>query len=263
MAENQYNDKKSLKFFLGKNIDWKSLAKDCVCFANARGGIIAIGIEDSDTEPAYNQVIPKELSDKIRKRISELTINVAIYTTVEKSKNEGEWIKIKILPSASTIASTTDGQYYIRISDQCKPVLPDELSRLIIDKPAFIWETKVVQKIKFNDCDKEKLKNFINDIYQSTRVSDFVKQKSTEELLTFYQLIEGGWLTNLGILWLGKREQRARQLYAPVIQFLKYDEKGNKVNKKVWDDFSFNPKELIEDIWQSIPEWKKIQKIFY
>jgi ATP-dependent DNA helicase RecG len=256
--ENQIFDKKSLKLISDKNPDWRSLVKDCVCLANAKGGIIAIGIEDNDNVPPAHQLIPPNLDETIRKRISELSVNVGVKVTIEKASNGGQWIKIEVLPSQSSIASTSDGQYYIRISDQCKPILPDELARLFTDKPAFQWETKVVQKIQWSDCDNQKLNQFINDIRNSDRVSGFVKQKSEEELLSYYQLINNvGHLTNLGILWIGKREQRARLVYAPVVQFIKYDEKENKVRKKVWDDFSLNPKELIEDIWNNIPEWRE------
>lgn len=137
--ENTNFDKKSLKFFTGKNPDWNSLAKDCVCFANERGGTIAIGIENKEQLPPYNQTVPDTLVEVIRKRINELTVNVGIKVTKEKAENGGEWIRIEVFPSKTAVASTTDGQYYIRISDACKLVLPDELSRLFTDKPAFIW----------------------------------------------------------------------------------------------------------------------------
>lgn len=250
-------EKKSLKLFTCKNPDWKSLAKDCVCFANAKGGSIAIGIENNEELPHANQEIPAGLDETIRKRINELTINVGIAVSKETEQNGGEWIKVNVFPSQSTIASTTDGQYYIRISDDCKPVLPDELSRLFTDKPAFIWETKVVQKITIDQSNKAKLDQFLSNIKNSARVSNFVKQKSYEELLSYYQMFDGKYLTNLGILWVGKREHRANLSYAPIVQFIKFDQDGNKIKKEVWDNFSLNPKELIEDIWQRIPEWKE------
>lgn len=255
--ENTKFEKKSLKIFTVKNPDWKLLAKECVAFANAQGGTIAIGIEDADDGPPQHQKIPDGLKDNIRKRINELTINVGIEVSKEISANGGEWIKLTIFPNLSTIASTMDGQYYIRVSDQCKPVLPDELNRLYTDKPAFIWESKVVQKISIQECDKQKLNQFLLDIKNSTRVSDFVKNKSTEELLLYYQMFDGLYLTNLGVLWLGKQMHRARLLYAPTVQFIKFDSQGNKIKKELWDDYSLNPKELIENIWQRLPEWRE------
>jgi ATP-dependent DNA helicase RecG len=256
MDENYFHEKKSLRILNGSS-GLNELAKDCICFANARGGIIAIGIEDNADSPDSSQRIDPSMTDTIRKRISELTINVGVKVTIEEHINGGEWIRLEILPSATTIASTTDGHYYIRVSDHCKPVLPDELTRLFTDKPAFQWESKVVQRIETENADNLKLARFKSDIVNSDRVSDFVKNKSTQELLEYYQMSDGRYLTNLGVLWLGKRDQRSKLLYAPVVQFTKYDERGNKIKKLVWDDYEMNPRELIEDIWDKIPEFKE------
>ena len=48
MKENNEVDKKSLRSITKVNVDWNELAKDCVCFANAYGGKLLIGIEDDD-----------------------------------------------------------------------------------------------------------------------------------------------------------------------------------------------------------------------
>ncbi|MBX3163672.1 MAG: putative DNA binding domain-containing protein [Bacteroidetes bacterium] len=257
MNETQDIEKKSLRLVTGKNTDWNELAKDCVCFANSRGGSILIGIEDSEILPPASQKIPNDLADKLRKRIAELTVNVGTHTELKAAENGGEYIELKVFPSATTIASTTDGRYYIRISDACTPLPPDDLMRLMTDKPAYIWETKTIKTIPKTAIDPAKLHQFVTDIKASNRVSDFVKQKTPDELLDYYLMSEGNCLTNLGVLWVGIREDRAKLLYAPVIQFLKYDESGNRVNKILWDDFSLNPKELIESVWTQIPDWKE------
>ena len=257
MQEGQKIEKKSLRLVLGKTANWTELAKDCVCFANARGGTIHIGIEDDADSPPLEQQIETELPYRISKRISELTINVGTIPTIETASNGGQYIALKILQSGSTIASTTDGKYFYRISDECKPVLPEDLIRLMTDKPAFIWETKSVKSVKRTDFDAEKMAIFISDIRASDRVTTFVKNKTADELLDYYLMAEGDYLTNLGILWVGKRTDRAKLLYAPVIQFFKYDEAQNRVNKLVWDDYSLNPKELIEAVWTQIPDWKE------
>ena len=255
--EGQRFDKKSLKTVIGKTANWTELAKDCVCFANARGGMIHLGIEDTDELPPINQVIDPELPHKIRKRLSELTVNVATIPTIEKAENGVEYIALQILPSLSTIASTTDGKYYYRVSDDCKPLLPDELMRLMTDKPAFVWETKLIKSVSRKDVDTEKLQKLLADVRHSDRVTIFVKQKTPDELLDHYLMADGDYLTNLGILWIGKRNDRAKLLYSPVIQFFKFDELGVRVNKIVWDDYSLNPKELIESVWTQIPDWNE------
>lgn len=47
-------------------------------------------------------------------------------------------------------------------------------------------------------------------------------------------------------------KRRAQLTTASVVQFIKYDEHGQKVNKLVWDDHLLNPMEVIEAIWQEV-----------
>lgn len=262
MEENSKFDKKSLKTVTGKTANFGELAKDCVAFANSNGGKLSIGIENEADLPESTQVIPDDLPEKIVKRINELTINVAVRPEVVTAANGGHYIDLHVFPSQVSIASTTKGQYLIRDHDESRVLLPDELSRLISDKPSYNWETKVSLNIHRSQADKRKLSDFVDDVRSSGRVSDFVKEKSEEELLVYYQMTDdNGYLTNLGVLWLGKPEHRARLLYSPIVQYIKYDENENKVDKKVWDDYRFNPKELIESIWNAIPEWKEFNEV--
>ena len=68
-------------------------------------------------------------------------------------------------------------------------------------------------------------------------------------------------MTNLGVLFIGQQTQRGRLSNAPVIQCIKYDEYGEKVNKWLWDDYRMNPKEMIDSIWETVPEWKESYEV--
>lgn len=261
MKENSLLDKKSLSIISGAKANFKELAKDCVCFANAVGGSIMIGIEDADDAPPSNQKISEDLIDKINKRIPALTLNVGITVVKKIAENEGEYLELKVFRSSQSIASTTDGKYYMRISDDCKPILPEDLNRLISEKNAFVWEEKVVRKIPSSNCDINKYHQFIDAIKASERVSNFVKEMTPQEVLDYYFLTKEGCLTNLGILWIGTRNDRAVLHYPPSVQFIKYDENDNKVSKKVWDDYTLNPKELISAILKEIPEWNEFVEV--
>ena len=255
-------DKKSIKTVTGRTADFAELAKDCVAFANAKGGYLHIGIEDGETLPPADQFINDMLPEKIVKRINELTINVALQTNIVTEENGGQYINLRVLHSAATIASTTKGQFYYRDNDNSRPLLPDELTRLMNDKPAYSWETKVSLSIPWQNADMLKLKKFFQYIQLSDRVSSFVKGKNEEELLAYYQMIDdNGMLTNLGVLWIGKPEQRARLLYSPIVQYIKYDAEDNKVLKYTWDDYQFNPQEMLEDIWNKVPDWKESNEV--
>ena len=257
MEENIQFDKKSIKLVTGKTSNFGELAKDCVAFANTYGGYLAIGIEDGYEVPDAHQIIPETLPEKVIKRVNELTINVSLHSEIVTAENGGQYLKLHVFPSQTAIASTSKGVYLIRDHDSTRALRPEELSRLISDKPAYCWETKVSLRIKWQNADQRKLDNFIANVRNSDRVSEFVKEKNEVELLAYYQMIDDEeWLTNLGVLWIGKTEQRARLLYSPIVQYIKYDEEENKVQKKMWDDYSLNPQELLENIWISIPDWK-------
>jgi ATP-dependent DNA helicase RecG len=87
--ENQQFDRKSISFLKARNTDWDDLAKDCVCFANATGGKIFIGIEDKETLPPSNQkIIDKSLPEKIIKYINQLTINTGVMASIITATNQ-------------------------------------------------------------------------------------------------------------------------------------------------------------------------------
>ena len=261
MKENGILDKKSLSIIQGKQANWKELAKDCVCFANSAGGNILIGIEDDQNLPIATQKINPDLIEAIQIKIPALALNVGIAPKIIQAENGGEYIELTVFRSSQSIACTTDGKYYMRVSDQCKPILSDDIERLFAEKNAFVWEDKTVKKIPLSECDVPKLNQFLKDIRSSERVSQFIKDMHDEEIVDHYFLSNNGILTNLGILWIGSRKDRAVIHYPPSVQFIKYDIDERKVFKKVWDDYSQNPKEMINDILTQIPDWNEFVEV--
>jgi len=162
MSENQNVEYKSLRFLKPNSTNWDELAKDCVCLANARGGHIYIGIEDKASLPPPNQIInDKTIINEIQKRIAERTINVAVIVIVQIAANKAEFIDIEVVRNVQTIASTTDGRYYVRVSDVCRPVPPDEMARLAAEKNAFVWEDQTTKKCLQRRLTLRKNKHFL------------------------------------------------------------------------------------------------------
>ena len=250
MIEDKNIDYKSLKKAIGTKADLKSLAETCVCFANAQGGTIVIGIEDQETEPPKNQQVVIEEVNEVVKKLRSLTDGVGIVNQeIIIHPNGGAYFTLAILPSTRTIATTSSGKVFIRISDNCFPVSSEELTNLAAEKTAFQWEIIVTQKITLDQADPDKITLFLNDIRSSEKVSDFIKNKENIELLEFYQLISPEkYLTNIGILWLGTPAQRARLSYPITVQYIVYNEREEKIRKKEWHFNQFNPKELILEV---------------
>ena len=249
-------DKKSLRLVMGRAADWDDVVKAVVAFANAKGGRLAIGIEDEADLPPVGQKVDPSLPDLVRRRIQELTSNVDIRAEVKTASNAGQYIDVRV-PRSAAVASTTDGRYFLRVADASRPVIGDEIMRLAGERAALPWETQVSLGVLREGVDTAMCAALIGALRASDRVKPSVMEKSNAELLDHYQLARGDSLTNLGVLCVGRREDRARLGTAPVVQAIKYDEQGKKVNKWVWDDFSLSPIDLIERIWRDIPDFKE------
>jgi ATP-dependent DNA helicase RecG len=254
--EGQLLDQKSLRAVTGKTADWHELAKDCVAFANATGGRLLLGIEDYQRQPPADQRVPCDLPDTLRRKLAERTVNVTVLPNICTAANGGQYIELTV-PRSMAVASTTDGRYFLRVADQSKPVLGDDVMRLATERSALPWETQTTIHIHRADIDPVKFSKLIRALRASDRVKPSVKEKADDELLDHYQLAQGQYLTNLGILCLGRQPQRALLASSPVIQFIKYDELGQKVNKLVWDDHSLSPMELVEAVWQEVPDFRE------
>jgi len=261
MEENSLYDKKSLCEITGKSADWNEVAKDCVAFSNAQGGVIDYGIEDDADAPPADQKVSEDVAINLEKKINGKTHNVSAHAEILMHENGGQYIRLHIARGTSS-ASTTSGKYFTRVSDESRPLTGDDITRLSAEKGYYRWEDEE-SKWSWKDADKEKLKMLLQNLRTSNRVSDFVKQKEDKELLDYYFLTveESDKMTNLGVLFIGTQSQRGRLMNAPVVQCIQFDQYGDKVWKYLIDDFTKNPQEIIEAIWNNVPVWRESNEI--
>ena len=246
--ENSTMEYKSLKKVVGKSADLKDLAKTCVCLANAQGGYLLLGIEDKEKLPPKEQKINQDEMNTVIKTLRSLTDSVGLVNPeIKTHENGGEYFIIQIYPSMKTIATTSDGKVFIRVGDECTPIKGEELTRLAHEKGAFQWEL-VATKIHISQIEPQNIEKFINEIRNSDRVSDFMKNQTGLDILEYYKLVENEFLTNLGILWLGNFKQRSKLNYPITVQYIVYDEDEKKIRKVDWSLNQYNPKELLLEI---------------
>jgi len=258
--EGQNTELKSLRLIVGGSADFSALAATCVCFANSAGGRVMIGIEDGQTEPAADQRIDERLLEVVRKRVAELTVNVQVAPQRVIAANGGEYLALMVARSLG-VASTSDGRYFLRVSDACRPVLGDDVLRLLNDRPGISWESMVAQDAPVDSADPIQVRALLAGLRASDRVKPSVKEKSAEELLAHYGLIDGLWLTHLGVLLVGSPRARARLGSAPVVQAIKYDERGAKIHKWAWDDYTLSPVQLVDAIWDEISDFRETYEL--
>ena len=85
--------------------------------------------------------------------------------------------------------------------------------------------------------------------------------KGVDELLSHYGLAVGAAMTRLGVLLLGGTADRWALGSAPLVQAIKYDAHGQKINKWVWDDFALSPAELVDAVWRLVPDFRESYEV--
>lgn len=256
MHEGQAIEHKALRKVIGPQSDFEDLAQTCVCLANSAGGLIRIGIEDGSNAPPPDQRISADVPDRIRKRLGELTVNVQALPAIVRHDGGGESIDLAVARSPG-VASTRDGRYFLRVGDTCQPITGDDVLRLANERPALPWESMTSLGVPREGADSSSLNRLVAALRDSERVKASVKEKSPEELLEHYGLASGPLLTHLGVLLLGTAHDRMRLGSAPIIQAIRYDERGTKIEKLVWDDYTLGPIELIAAIWTAVPDFRE------
>lgn len=257
--ENQHTERKSLRLITGRSANWGDLARACVCFANGAGGRVLIGIEDGQEAPPAQQSVPSGLLDQLRRRIGELTVNVQALPTLQRDVNGGEFVEL-LVERSSNVASTADGRYFLRVADSCVPVVGDDVLRLANERPGRPWEA-MDSGVERAAVDPDKRDRFVDGIRASDRVKDSVKDKHADELLAHYGLAQGATLTRLGVLLLGNTADRWALGTAPIVQAIKYDALGQKINKWVWDDAALSPVELVDSVWRELPDFRESYEV--
>ena len=141
------------------------------------------------------------------------------------------------------------------------PILGDDVCRLISDRPTVPWETNKSLAVGCDRLDAMKVEAWCSAIRQSGRVKESVKEKTDRELLEHYSLCHDGIATNLGLLLVGTAFDRARLGTAPIVQAVKVDDRGEKVAKYVWDDYSLSPVELVDAVWSEIADFRESYEV--
>ncbi len=111
MKENSLYDRKSLRSVLGKTANFKELAKDCVAFSNAEGGVIDIGIEDKENMPPDGQTIPDGLNTTIVNKIRGLIQAVTITSEICKADNDAQYIRLHVKRNPNAVSATSSGSF--------------------------------------------------------------------------------------------------------------------------------------------------------
>lgn len=135
---------------------FQDLAEAAVCFANAVGGTIVVGVSDSGNGP--EAFVGSDLDQHVaRARIHDLTQPSMVVTC-----NELMWAEKRLLvidvPEGLDIYSTGKGLFTQRWNDRCLPMRPADVTRLSDERSGVDWSRQASDR-DFDDIDPQALQH--------------------------------------------------------------------------------------------------------
>ena len=190
-----------------QNIEWKESWRDdylkWICgFANAQGGRIYIGVDDTGKVVGVQN--GKRLLEEIPNKIQT---NLGLITDVNLlSKNGLDYIEIIVNPSSYPVSYK--GEYHFR-SGSTKQILRGvALTEFISSKTGIRWEDSVIEGVTAEDLDKESFDIFRREAVRSKRMTKDDLNMSNAELLDSLDLLKDGKLTRAAVLLFHRTPQK-------------------------------------------------------
>lgn len=121
----------------------KLLADAAVCFANAAGGTIVLGVVDDEAGVEAFDDVPRAYSvDVVRKGIFERT-RPQLTCFVEEREEHGSRLLVISVPPGVGTCSNAAGLATRRLGDECLPFTPDQQREVLVARGQIDWSAEV------------------------------------------------------------------------------------------------------------------------
>jgi ATP-dependent DNA helicase RecG len=218
--EGQFYDRKSAE------IKAKKIAEVLIAFANADGGLVAIGVYDGKVEGISAQG-PTKINDFVQCKIDHCKPAIRAqerYLEVVNERGQKDHVLlIQVEPSRNSVHKTMDDKVFLRVGDESKELTHDQRLELEYDKGERLYEEQIISNCKIDDLDEEALKlykvslNFEgDDLLQPLYARGFINDTKS-----------GPEISAAGVLLFTKNP--ARFFPAARIRFLRYEGSSEEV----------------------------------
>ncbi len=190
-----------------QNVEWKESWRDeylkWICgFANAQGGRIYIGIDDTGKVIGIKNA--KRLLEEIPNKIQ---MALGFFADVNLLSKDGmEYIEIVVSPSSYPVSYK--GEYHFRSGSTRQILRGTALTEFISSKTGIRWEDSVIDGVSVNDLDKESFDIFRREAIRSKRMTQADLDMSDAELLDNLGLLKDGKLTRAAVLLFHRMPQK-------------------------------------------------------
>jgi predicted HTH transcriptional regulator len=184
------------------------LAQELVAFSNAKGGLLIIGVDDSQNIVGLSNDDIKRLNQLIGNVINT-NIIPPIYPLVKIEDVEDKKILIlNIYEGTNKPYSTNNRLYLTKAGSDKRKISPQELRRLFEESKNLFPDENIIHNTTINDIDLSKFKKFLEndniEILNKLNKNDLDLQKILENL----ELFRDGHLTLAGNLIFGENPQK-------------------------------------------------------
>jgi len=240
--------------------DAYKVGTEMVAFANTKGGIIVVGVEDKtgdidglsfDEIQATNQLLSNAASDNVKAPIYIFTETVAI--------DEKNLVVAHISEGNSKPHMDNKGITWVKNgSDKRKVIVKEEIARLLQSSGNLFADETIVTGTTVNDIDEGYFKDFIAI---KTKKSFEELNQSVSDVLTNMGMLKENNLTLGGLLLFGKKPQQYRPTFTVQCLAIVGNEISSKEFRDKEDPFEGNLQELYEQTLSFVKRnLKKIQK---
>ncbi len=175
---------------------WKDAYLKVLCaFANAEGGTLYIGINDSGKVVGVNNAekLLEKLPNKIRNRLG-IIADVRLCTTEGK-----DYVSVEV-PAYHYLVGF-EGRYYKRTGSTIQELMGHKLSEALLKRRNMSWDSLTVPKVSVKNLSEKAFKIFREKCIRKQPDEQSLHRDTKERILRNLQLItDDGYLTHAAIL---------------------------------------------------------------
>ena len=195
-----------------RKVQVRNLRETVVAFANARGGLIVLGVADRKrTRSDAIQGVGDLAASGLRRDIYDGTEPHILVEIDELHEPEGRLLVVRVPPGLPP-HTTTDGVARIRVGKESKPLTGTTLAQLLVTRGGRDVTADTVPGVRFTDLDQKQLDRLRQTIATGSERQNLAGL-GDRELLEALGLVSGSDITLAAVLLLGDRPTLSR--YAP------------------------------------------------
>lgn len=176
-------------------LNWRDEYLKWICgFANANGGTILVGVNDSGVVVGLPNA--KKLLEEIPNKVKDI-LGILVDVDLLEFNNEN-YIKVTVEPYPNAV--NYKGQYHYRSGSTKQELKGAALDKFLLLKKGKRWDGVPIPNVSINDLKQETFDYFRKRGVKSKRITEEILGEDNEHLLDNLRLIENNYLKRAAIL---------------------------------------------------------------